>query len=94
MKRSILLKSSFAIALISTIIGSLIKIVHWSNADVLLLIGLVASFIFIVTAIIDVQRSRRIASSEKTMWTIAFIFLGWIAGAVYLLFARKRIINA
>lgn len=93
MKRSILLKSSFAIALISTIIGSLIKIVHWSNTDVLLLIGLVASFIFIVTAIIDVQRSRRIPSSEKTMWTIAFIFLGCIAGAVYLLFARKRIIN-
>jgi uncharacterized membrane protein len=24
------------------------------------------------------------------MWTISFIGLGWIAGLIYLLFARKR----
>jgi hypothetical protein len=43
----------------------------------------------------EIWNSYRIDKNEKIMWTIAFIFmgiLGAIAGIVYLLMGRKRVV--
>jgi type IV secretory pathway component VirB8 len=55
----------------------------------------VSNGVFVVSALTEVWRSVRINKNEKIMWTIAFIFMGFlgaIAGIVYLLLGRKRIV--
>ncbi|WP_395808502.1 hypothetical protein [Daejeonella sp.] len=46
--------------------------------------------IYIIMALNEIYTSNRVNLIEKIMWTISFIGLGWIAGLIYLLFARKR----
>lgn len=71
------------------------KILHLPGAEQLLIVGMVTNGVFVVTALSEVWRSERIDKNEKIMWTIAFIFIGFlgtIAGIVYLLLGRKRIV--
>jgi predicted ferric reductase len=49
--------------------------------------------IYIVLALKEIYNSNRVNLIEKIMWTISFIGLGWIAGLIYLLFTRKRILR-
>ena len=85
------MKTSFIISMLFTIIGAYLKITHSEGAETLLIVGLISTLIFIVSAIYEVRTSTRIAPSEKTMWTIAFIFFNGIAGLIYFLIGRKRI---
>lgn len=93
MKLGTIVKSSLLMCLIITLIGAYLKISHSEGAETLLIIGLIATLIFIVSAIYEVRTSNRIADSEKTMWTIGFIFMGGFAGLIYLIIGRKRIAN-
>jgi type IV secretory pathway component VirB8 len=71
------------------------KILHLPGAEELLIVAVVSNGVFVVSALIEVWRSVRIDKNEKIMWTIAFVFmglLGAIAGIVYLLLGRKRIV--
>jgi Phospholipase_D-nuclease N-terminal len=86
-----IVKWSFLVSLVFGVIGACLKIMHKSGADIFLMIGLVATLIFMVSAITEVFSSRRIAHSEKIMWTIGFIFFSGIAGLVYFLLGRRRI---
>lgn len=67
------------------------KITHSQGAETFLIIGLITTLVFIVSAIIEVRTSKRIDQTEKTMWTIAFILVSGIAGLVYFFIGRKRI---
>jgi len=58
----------------------------------MLVIGLIATLAFIISAIYEVQTSNRINHREKTMWTIAFILLNGVAGLVYFIMGRKRVV--
>jgi hypothetical protein len=71
------------------------KILHLPGAEELLIVAVVSNGVFVVSSLIEVWRSVRIDKNEKIMWTIAFVFmglLGAIAGIVYLLLGRKRIV--
>jgi cytosine/uracil/thiamine/allantoin permease len=68
------------------------KLSHAQDSGELFIPGIIAFIVFIVSAIYEVQTSK-IRPSEKTMWTIAFIFSGGFAGLIYIFFARKRIIK-
>ena len=71
------------------------KILHFPGAEQLLIVGMVTNGVFVATALSEVWRSERIDKNEKIMWTIAFIFmgvLGTMAGIVYLLLGRKRVV--
>jgi type IV secretory pathway component VirB8 len=71
------------------------KILHLPGAEELLIVSVVSNGVFVVSALTEVWRSVRINKNEKIMWTIAFIFMGFlgaIAGIVYLLLGRKRIV--
>ena len=70
------------------------KIMHLPGADALLIVGIVANVLFIISALSEVWGSQRIHSNEKIMWTLAFIFMGFLgalAGLIYVLLARKRV---
>lgn len=85
---------SFFISLVVSLVGAFMKILHLPGADQLLIIGMVSNGVFVVSALSEVWRSERIDKNEKIMWTIAFVFMGFlgaIAGIVYLLLGRKRV---
>jgi predicted membrane channel-forming protein YqfA (hemolysin III family) len=86
---------SFFISLALSLVGALMKILHLPGAEQLLMVGVVSNGVFVVSALTEVWRSVKINKNEKIMWTIAFIFMGFlgaIAGIVYLLLGRKRIV--
>ncbi len=91
MKLGTIVTTSFIVSFILTLVGAYQKIIHAEGADTWLIIGLIASLVFIVTAIYEVRTSKRIDHPEKTMWTLAFIFFSSIAGLIYILIGRKRI---
>jgi lipid-A-disaccharide synthase-like uncharacterized protein len=85
---------SFVISLVLELTGAIMKIMHLPGADALLIIGIVANVVFIISALSEVLGSQRINSNEKIMWTLAFIFMGFLgalAGLIYVLLARKRV---
>lgn len=91
MKLGTIVKLSFIISFIFILIGASLKITHSESAGTFLITGVIVSFVFIVTAIYEVRTSNKIDNTEKTMWTIAFIFFSGIAGLVYFFNGRKRI---
>ena len=85
---------SFFISLALSLVGALMKILHLPGAEQLLMVVVVSNGVFVVSALTEVWRSVRIDKNEKIMWTIAFVFMGFlgaIAGIVYLLLGRKRV---
>jgi hypothetical protein len=95
MHLGIAVKWSFVISLVFELVGALMKIMHLPGADALLIIGMVANGVFIVSALSEVWGSVRINTNEKVMWTIAFIFMGFLgalAGILYVVMGRKRIV--
>ena len=93
MKLGTIVKWSFIISFIITLIGAYLKITHAESAETLLIIGVIVTMIFIVSAIYEVRTSERIDNTEKTMWTLAFIFFSGITGLIYFLIGRKRIVT-
>lgn len=49
------------------------KIMHLPGANELLIIGMAANGVFIVSALSEVWVSNKINTNEKVKWTIAFI---------------------
>jgi len=86
------LKYTYLTSMLVTIIGALMKINHIAFSDVFLGIGLIALLIFVIYAIIEVNRSKKISGSEKFMWNVGFVFFGSITGLIYIFSSRKRII--
>jgi predicted membrane channel-forming protein YqfA (hemolysin III family) len=85
----------FFISLVLVLAGAFMKILHLPGAEQLLIVGMVTNGVFVVAALSEVWRSERIDKNEKIMWTIAFIFMGFLgtmAGIVYLLLGRKRVV--
>jgi hypothetical protein len=95
MNLGIVVKWSFVISLVFELVGALMKMMHLPGANSLLIIGMVANGVFIVCALSEVWGSVRIKMNEKVMWTIAFVFMGFlgaIAGILYVVIGRKRIV--
>jgi uncharacterized membrane protein YsdA (DUF1294 family) len=88
-----IVKASFFISLAVICVGVYQKISHGEYTEEWLIPAMITSFVFIFSAIYEVQKSK-IRTSEKTMWTIAFIFSSGLAGLIYILFARKRVIKS
>ena len=93
MIKNIIIILSFVLSILLGLVGTLFKILHWPNADNLLMFALIATIIYIIFAIVEVVQAKKINHSEKTMWIIAFIFTTWIAGFVYFIIGRRRIVN-
>lgn len=83
----------FILTILMIIISSALFVSHSPYADTLMNFVFLSSLIFIIIAIYEVTSSKNLNTDEKIIWTIAFIFMNVIAGAVYLLIGRKRITN-
>ena len=90
MNMNTLLKTSFFGMLCITIMGACFKIMHMQGADVLLIIGLISSVVFIATALYEINTSANIDAREKLMWTIGLMFMTGIAGIFYMVSRRRR----
>ncbi|HSK13782.1 MAG TPA: hypothetical protein VK907_11245 [Phnomibacter sp.] len=53
-----------------------------------------STVIFIVLSVREVLGSPKISSNEKIMWTVGLILLSLIAGLVYSLMGRERVVEA
>lgn len=91
MKLGTIVTLSLLISFILNFLGVYLKITHSAGADKFLIAGIIASIVFLVTAIYEVRTSKRINYTEKNMWTLAFIFFSSIAGLIYILIGRRRI---
>ena len=88
-----IIKSSFVVSFVITLVGAYLKLIHSYSADMFLKIAVAIMLVFIVSAIIEVWSSSRIDKNEKIMWSIAFIFMSTFSGIFYLLMGRKRVNN-
>jgi uncharacterized membrane protein YdjX (TVP38/TMEM64 family) len=84
---------SFISSFFITIVGALYKIMHWPYANILLTIGIVISLVYVVLCLMEISNSKQVNGLEKLMWLVGFIFISQIAGLVYILSARNRIIR-
>ena len=91
MKTGVILISSFLIGVFGTIIGALLKIMHWQGADLWLIAGVITWAVFIIAAIYEVRTSATITRSEKMLWIVGFVLFGGITGIIYMLAGRKKI---
>lgn len=84
---------SFISSFFITIVGALYKIMHWPYASILLSVGIVISLVYVVLCLMEISNSKQVNGLEKLMWLVGFIFISQIAGIVYILSARNRIIR-
>ncbi len=93
MKKDTVIKVSFFLGLVFTMVGAMLKILHEPNSNPFLIIGIIASIIYIGLAIYEIRTSTQIDRTEKTMWTVAFIFMSGLTGLIYFVMGRKRIVS-
>jgi hypothetical protein len=92
MKNKQILNLSFVLSIVIVLVGALFKIMHYPFSQLLLIVGLISMLVFWYVAISEIKSSTKIDGTEKFMWIFGIIFLGSVAGLVYLLSARKRIV--
>jgi hypothetical protein len=92
MNTGVLLKTSFVISACGTFIAALIFALFASPVEPLFIIAIIATLIFMLTAIYEVTSSNRISRREKIIWIIGFVLMNTIVGLIYLLSERRRIV--
>lgn len=92
-KRYYLLVVLYLISAFAVIAGAVMKIMHYSAGDVLLMINFFTIVGFMLLAGYEVMRSKQIQTVEKVMWLVGFVFLLSIAGLLYLAMRRKVVIG-
>ena len=83
---------SFIISVVVVILGALAKIMHCPYSQLLLIIALLAMVVLAISCLYEITKSEKIEGTEKFMWVVGFIVLTMVAGLVYILSARKRIV--
>ena len=92
MNRSLILKISFAVSLLCLLSGLVFKILHFPLSEEVVIISLLAALVFIIIALPEVWSSGTIHKSEKIMWTAGFLVMLGLAGILYLVNGRKRVL--
>lgn len=92
MQKEKILRSSLFLSIGLSILASWFKFMHKPGADSIFFIALIPAAVFIIIAIGEINRSEKIDRSEKIMWVFGFLFLTGIAGLVYMLSGRKRVV--
>jgi hypothetical protein len=90
MNKITIYKASLIISTGFNLLGSFFKIAHYPYGNSLLLIGFLASLVFIILGVTDVLRTESGKPMEKLMWTVGFLFLSWLSGILYYPKYKKR----
>ena len=91
MKQGTFLTISFLLSFVLTILGAYLKIMHNPAADTILIIGLIATPVYMLLALFEVWNTDVFTHSDKVMWTIAILLLSGIGGLIYFLMGRRRL---
>ena len=83
----------YVLSFIILFLGAIFKILHQPFGSEIMGLALISSIIYIVLSLLEIFKSERIDKTEKIMWLVGFIFLSTVAGFIYLISARKRILR-
>ena len=83
----------YVLSFIILFLGAIFKILHQPFGSEIMGLALISSIIYIVLSLLEIFKSERIDKTEKIMWLVGFIFLSTVAGFIYLVSARKRILR-
>lgn len=85
-------RSSLLISILFSTVGLTLKILHLGGpyGYWLLIAGIIAHVIFVITSLFEINGSERISSTEKVVWTIGFIFFSVFTAILYCLMRSKR----
>lgn len=83
----------YIVSFVTTMVAAYFKVVHSSLADTFLTLGILASIAYIYVALNEVWKSN-IPRQEKIQWTFGFLLINSIAGLVYLISGRKKVMNS
>ena len=92
MKTTNYFNTAFKIGMFLTILGALFKMQHFPTANIILIVGLFATLVYIIIGIYEVNNSKKITTFEKFIYTIGFITFGFFTGIYYYFIGRKNII--
>ncbi len=93
MTRLTFYKFAFLGSILTGIIGLAAKIMHIPFGQILILMGLVFTMVYVIIALYEIYRSDRITLDEKIMWTAGFILISTVTGLLYLIMGRMRILR-
>lgn len=86
-------KTAFLLSLTLLFAQIIMGFMNLPGRNLLIIVILPLTLTYIIMALKEIYPSNRINMFEKIMWTISLIVLNYIAGLMYLLFARKRILR-
>ena len=88
-----LMRNSFFLSFILTLVGASFRMMHLPGGRLLMLAGGLASLVYIVLCMYEIHHSVIISTFEKVLWFIGFVLFNGLAGLVYIFFLRNRIIR-
>ncbi|MDZ4072282.1 MAG: hypothetical protein U1C70_10685 [Sediminibacterium sp.] len=93
MRKEKLLIIFFILGFLLSMSGAIMKIMHFDESPLILMGGLISIAAFIFMSLSEILPSDRIGGNEKFMWVIGFLFMNILAGILYFIYRRKRIIT-
>ena len=91
MKLGGIIKTTFVLGFVTALVAGWLKITHSAGAEPFLYVCIISTILYIAFAIFEIRTSPKISNSEKTIWTLAFIFFSGITALIYFLAGRNRI---
>lgn len=92
MKNSSFIHTSFIGSLIFSITGMLLMINnHVNSANLLLLIGVVFTVAFLILSVMEINKSTKLSSNQKIVWTIGLIAFLNVPSILYYFIGRKYV---
>ena len=92
MDKEFLLKTTFGISVITSLLFISLKILHLESIPFLFVIAITATAVYTILVLIEIFSSDRIKTPEKVMWFFGFIVINIVTGIVYFI-SRRNYLN-
>jgi hypothetical protein len=93
MNKQTVLSIFLLLAFVTVLVGAVAKIMHLGGSEWLLGAGMVSTVVFTVMALWEVLTKAPVRGFEKLMWIVGLLFMPLLAGLLYLLVGRKRLLG-
>ncbi len=85
-------KQAFYFSLGFYVLAMLMKVLHFSFADILVSIALLLSLVWTVLVLRELMLTTKLSNTERLLLIIFIIFGNIIAGIVYFFFIREKVV--
>ena len=90
---SSLFKPTFLLSLLAMLTAAFLKIMHLPGGKIFIVISVLLTAVWVVSALYEIYGSKRITMQEKIMWTIGFLLLSILTGLLYFFIGRPRVLR-